>query len=445
VSFAPESQLERIEKEAFARSNLTFIALPKSLQIIDGSVFVESHLENLLVEPGSAQFVARLGFLENTLNHHLIRCFDTSPDITIGPSITTIGANCFAGCDFLHTVTFALYPQIERLETNAFGFSALHSIIIPQTVLVIGSSCFYGCVSLSYLAFENYSRLERIEKQAFARSGLTDVVLPKSVQFIDGTAFADTRMTQVAIEVGSDRIVFRNNFLEDQMQKTLVRYFGECSFILIDQSTTIIGPGCFCGLESLGHLEFDLGSRLARFERTAFQSTGLKQIVIPNSVIVIGKWCFHGCQELKTVSFQTGSQLERLADWAFANCALERIVIPRTVKAIRRSCFAACTSLEEVVLESPSELESIDSRAFAVTSLRNIHLPKSLQQIGERCFLECHLLTEVLFEAGSHLQRIDECAFGSTAVGSIHLSLADPTRSIVNKSGCPIILSSLDA
>jgi hypothetical protein len=440
ISFESESQLERIEKDAFARSSLKSIVIPKSAKFVDGSAFVETHLELFVIESGSPHFRFCNDFLEKTSHSHLIRYNGISSEVTIKQSTIIIGADCFANCELLQVVCFESLSRLERIEKNAFGFSTLKSIIIPQSVRIFGSRCFYGCIALLHLVFEDNSRLKRIEKEVFARSGLKSIVLPNTVTFVDGSAFVDTSLVSVSVGIGSSQLIFRNHFLENILNGILIRYFGDSSSIQIDHSITCIGKGCFSGIGLVEELVFESDSKLAVVDRGACMSTSLKEIHIPKSVLKIEKWCFNDCQELTQVTFQSESQLQELGDWAFANCMIERIIVPQSVKTIGRYCFASCMSLVDVIIESPSQLEIIDSHAFAVTLLQSIHLPKSLRIIGQGAFLECKQLTEVTIERESKLKRIEEDAFKLTGVTSIAVLLAVSDDSFLNNSGCPSVI-----
>jgi hypothetical protein len=440
ISFESRSQLERIDKDAFARSSLKSIIIPKSTNFVASSAFVETHLELFAIESGSPHFSFRDNFLEKASDDLLIRYNGSSSEVTIKHSIMTIGADCFANCELLQVVYFELSSRLEQIEKNAFGFSTLKSILIPQSVRIFSSQCFYGCISLLDLPFEDNSQLNRIEKEAFARSGLKSILLPNTVTFVDGSAFVDTSLVSVAVGIGSSQLIFRNNFLENILYGILIRYFGASSSVQISHLITCIGKSCFSGIESVKELVFESDSMLIVIDRGACMSTSLKQILIPKSVLKIEKWCFNDCQELTQVPFQSESQLQELGDWAFANCVIERIILPQSVKTIGRYCFASCMSLIDVIIKSPSQLEIINSHAFAVTSLGTIHLPKSLQVIGYGAFLDCIKLTEVTVEPESNLQRIEEDAFKLTRVTSIAILLEDSDHSFINNSGCKSVM-----
>jgi hypothetical protein len=75
MAFERESQLQRIEESAFAGSGLRRIVLPKSLEFIAGSAFLETHVYYTAIEPGEAAYAISSSFLDNTLDKTLFRYF----------------------------------------------------------------------------------------------------------------------------------------------------------------------------------------------------------------------------------------------------------------------------------------------------------------------------------------------------------------------------------
>lgn len=99
VTFAPNSQLQRIDSEAFSYCGLTSVAIPAS--------------------------------------------------------VTSIGYSAFSGCDSLTTVTFAPNSQLQSIGDYAFSYcDSLTAITIPAGVTSIYSSAFSGCSKLTSVIFE---------------------------------------------------------------------------------------------------------------------------------------------------------------------------------------------------------------------------------------------------------------------------------------------------
>jgi hypothetical protein len=77
---------------------------------------------------------------------------------------------------------------LTQIESYAFSYSSLQSIVIPSRVDILCFGCFSWCESLSSISFESESRLTRIESRAFSYSSLQSIVIPHNVQFIADNA-----------------------------------------------------------------------------------------------------------------------------------------------------------------------------------------------------------------------------------------------------------------
>ena len=132
----------------------------------------------------------------------------------------------------------------------------------------------------------------------------------------------------------------------------------------------------------------------------------VKSIVIPDSVTDIGDGCFKKWENLSTVSFGSSSQLERIGEYAFANSGLTEISIPDSVTDIGYGCFNRCYALTKVNFSNRSQLERIGEHAFTYSNLREISIPDSVTEIGYGCFSQCFKLASVSFGNRSQLKRI---------------------------------------
>jgi hypothetical protein len=120
-----------------------------------------------------------------------------------------------------------------RIESEAFSFSSLQSIMIPRNVEILGSKCFSHCRSLSLIIFESNSHLTRIESKAFSCASLRSIVIPRNVEFINDSAFVDGTLSSISIESGNDGFVIANDFLIDVLHQKLIRNFSKSSTIEI--------------------------------------------------------------------------------------------------------------------------------------------------------------------------------------------------------------------
>jgi tRNA A-37 threonylcarbamoyl transferase component Bud32 len=139
ITFESNSHLTRIESEAFSYSSLQSIIISQNVQFIDGSAFIGVNLSSISIESGNKIFVIEKGFLIDIVHHKLIRNFSTSSGIEIAEHIEIVGSKCFSSCKSLLSITFESNSHLTRIESEAFSFSFLQSILIPSTILFIAS------------------------------------------------------------------------------------------------------------------------------------------------------------------------------------------------------------------------------------------------------------------------------------------------------------------
>jgi hypothetical protein len=82
-------------------------------------------------------------------------------------SILVVSACIFQSDNKLHSMSFESDSRLIRIESNAFSYSSLQSIMIPSNIEIFGSSSFSYCKSFSSISFESNSRFVRIESDAF--------------------------------------------------------------------------------------------------------------------------------------------------------------------------------------------------------------------------------------------------------------------------------------
>ncbi len=123
----------------------------------------------------------------------------------------------------------------------------------------------------------------------------------------------------------------------------LLKYTGEAVDVVIPQSVTEIGEGCFSGMN-------------------------IRSVTIPEGVVNIGQGAFAGCSNLTQID------------------------IPKNVTVINASMFADCYNLKEIKL--PNKLTQIKHHAFYnCRSLVSIFIPQNVNFIGKSAFENCYNLT----------------------------------------------------
>ena len=302
-------------------TSLTSITIPNSITSIGKNSFITCwSLTNINVASGNNYFSSKDGILFNKDKTTLIRYPEGSK-----------------------RAVYSIPSTVRNIGEDAFSYSNLTSITIPDSVTSIGSWAFTYCDGLTSITIPNSVR--NIEDYTFAYShSLTSITIPNSVTSIGFCAF---------------------DFCEG------------LTSITIPNSVTSIGDGAF------------------------YNCTSLTSITIPNSVTSIGIETFSRCDSLTSITIP--NSVTSIEDGAFRECInLKSITIPNGVTSIGDYAFGDCDSLTSITI--PSSVTSIGDFAFYhCYNLSATHYTGTLEQwrkisIGDRN--EC-LTSNVIIETDS--------------------------------------------
>lgn len=195
--------------------------------------------------------------------------------VTIPDSVTEIGANAFAGCTNLTSVTYggdwsnltiqSGNPAVEdAVNAQLFDFE-----FIPNNTAVIVKKYNGTAADVTIPSHYKGKPVTMIDHAAFHDSAVTSVTIPDSVTSIPDDAFA---------------------------------YCSSLTNISIPNSVTFIGFSAFNSCTSLKSIT--LPSSLSTIQSSAFYNCGnLETIRIPVSVTFIGNYAFAGCPSSMTVTY----------------------------------------------------------------------------------------------------------------------------------------------
>jgi hypothetical protein len=292
--------LQRIEESAFAESVLTTIEVPASVEVLCESCFYrcESLTSVAFAANSTLRRIDESAFAGSSLT-----------TIEVPASVEVLSNSCFSNCQSLTSVTFELNSKLHRIDESAFAESGLTTIEVPASVEVLCKSCFYWCRSLTSVRFESNSKLHRIEKYAFTGSGLTDLLLPNSIPFLSGSAIAVSSLNTISFWSGQCAFQVHDLFIEDITGRSVVRYVGRSSVVVIESRIEILGESCFSNCQSLASITFESDSKLQQIEESAFAESGLTTIEVPASVEVLCNRCFFNYR-LTSITVELNSKLK---------------------------------------------------------------------------------------------------------------------------------------
>lgn len=195
--------------------------------------------------------------------------------VTIPDSVTEIGANAFAGCTNLTSVTYggdwskltiqSGNPAVEdAVNAQLFDFA-----FTPDNTAVIVKKYNGTAADVTIPSHYKGKPVTMIDHAAFHDSAVTSVTIPDSVTAIPDDAFA---------------------------------FCSQLTNISIPNSVTFIGFAAFNSCTSLKSIT--LPSSLSTIQSSAFYNCGnLETIRIPVSVTFIGNYAFAGCPSSMTVTY----------------------------------------------------------------------------------------------------------------------------------------------
>lgn len=281
--------------------------------------------------------------------------------------------------------------SIEEIGENAFmEFSNLEEVILPSRLRRIGRSAFQSCTALKSIEITPY--VKEIAWNAFTFSGLESIVIPENVQIIRGYAFSENKnLTSVRIENSKGYI---EGFV-----------FSGCENlkeVVLDKELETIPEYTFIRCYNLENIS--LPDNLKSIGNGAFLGCGLLRVEIPQGVKVINLDAFYQCSSLKEVVFASKT-IDQVGTGVFRDCSsLETINLP-DMETIPESFFNGCTSLKNISI--PQTVKTIGRYAFYNSGLEEINIGNNVKRLEDSCFGETKIRTltvpESVTYAGSTL------------------------------------------
>ena len=488
---------------------LTSVTIPNSVASIGNYAFASCSgltsmiIPNSVISIGNSAFASCSGLtsvtIPNSVTGIAYRTFygcSNLTSVTIGNSVTYIGALAFENCIGLTSVTIpsavtsigmesfkgtGVYNNAPNgvfyvdtwacghkgaipnnlilrdgtlgISDDAFSFTGITSVNIPNSVKIIGYEAFLGCSSLTSVTIPN--SVISIGQYAFQQChGLTSVTIPSIVTSIGKDAFYDcsnltsvTAMMEIPVSIGSTTFSNRQNatLYIPYGCKTAYEaadYWKEFKEIVEMPAPAIIFADasvkalCVDNWDSNGDGELDKAEAAAVMDiRSVFRGnttiTAFDELQCFTGLTSIGHEAFYGCSGLTSVTIP--SSVTSISSLAFEDCSsLTSVTIPSSVTSIDSYAFRGCSGLFSIMVNSanskfdsrnncnaiietatntlitgcmntviPSTVTSIGWGAFAgCSSLTSLTIPSSVTSIGGAAFAGCSGLTSVTIPDG---------------------------------------------
>lgn len=206
---------------------------------------------------------------------------------------------------------------------SANGYLSGYSIDCPKNVIIP--------------AYINGKAVTTITAYAFQNKGIESVLMPETITYIGTQAFYDNNITSLGLGTGIKTIMngaFEKNLLTELVIPDSVT--GLSGFAYNPLAKVVFGKGinkidinAFLSNPNLSEADLSNCSNLATISAAAFESTGLKKVLLSNSLTTI---------ELK----------------AFKDTKLTSITIPESVQSIGARAFETNTLTEINIVNKTS-------------------------------------------------------------------------------------------
>lgn len=336
-------------------SSIASLIIPDSVTIIGIDSFYNcSSLTSLSIGKGLSSFGVRIfdgcsslvalnissdANVTSIGNYAFTNCSSLT-SFTVPDSVKTIGNNAFLNCSSLETI---IIPEgVKSIGENAFkGCFSLKSIIIPESVISLGKGIFEGCTSLEsitipfigssansangYLGYMfgassesenstfvpltlkcvnfNGNKLTKIDTSAFAGcSSIEEINIPSEVTSIGTLAFYNCSSLKTIVIPDSVSTIGKGAFYGCSLDSITLPFIGESKssnqkfgYIFTHPSSTII--------DSATVPTIILSDKCTSIPETAFDYSGVSNLIIGKNVTSIGRFAFRHCSNLTSITY----------------------------------------------------------------------------------------------------------------------------------------------
>ncbi len=293
-------QITEIGRSAFSGANLLrSVTLPDSITVIGAYAFGYcSALENISL-PSRLTEMDRAAF---------ISC-ESLTSIDVPDGVTTISESTFASCGSLTSVR--LGANVTAVNSDAFiNCRKLSYVELPESLRSIGESAFSQCVALKNIDLPSVMDATGIGIEAFAYSGLTEIVIPDGIVRILERAFRYCTELE-SITFGKDVETIMNGVFNNCTSLTELTFTYNLTWVYED---------AFSNCTSLKTLDTN---RAIQLKSSAFENcTALETLTLNSDMRRIGNHAFGGCTSLRMVELCMRQTVgtEQISSNAFQDC-----------------------------------------------------------------------------------------------------------------------------
>lgn len=271
-----------LPEEMFANcERLESVKLPESLISMGAGVFEGcTSLDTIVIPESVGSFYESIDDYE--YDETIFRDCSSLVSVTLPSSWKSLPAGCFWGCTSLETVVI---PEgVSEIPRYCFsGCTALKQVLHATPFKRIGSEAFYSCASLTSFDLSGLAEDEvelypdkngegpynsSLESRAFQYSGLTSVVIPASVKEIEYKVFygcdslRSISLHDDIVCIGENAFsgaAIRNIDLPDKLLEIAAGAFASCKYLEgeLIEGANVKAVTIPAGVQTLGYTIFD--------------------------------------------------------------------------------------------------------------------------------------------------------------------------------------------
>ena len=357
IEFGDNPSLEYIGSNAFYDSALTTFHIPKTLIHISNGVFCLNDIvftcdeENPYFSTDGRSIYNKDGnilYIVSTKQYNDVyvvnesvksiqsQAFRNVPGDTIIFTNQNVQLDILAFYDtYIKNITFP--TELSVVPRSCFQTSRIEYVFLSENVTKIEQSAFADCKNLKELIMEE--GLIEIQTSAFSNSpNVIQLKIPNSVTSILTGAFTGISIDRIKFE-NTTRFRFDSNFL--YCDSYIVDYIGTNANaeIEIPNNCKGISEKMFQN-KNVKKITFEDSSVLESIGESAFESSTLKEIILPPSLTKIGSYAFKNCKNLISVTLNGSFTI------------------------IPTECFSNCDKLKTFIINEDNEIETIGQKAF---------------------------------------------------------------------------------
>ena len=390
---------------------ITQINIPSGIKVLDYRTFYETGITETVLPSNlktvyafeSCDELKKATVCEGVKKMSFDYCKNLS-EVVLPKSIRDIS---FKGCSSLKMIDLPL--GLKKISQSCFEESGIESIEIPDSVKQIDDSAFYGCTNLREVKINKPVELGNSVFK-FCKK-LTKITLPKNWYIKGANVYDGKKLIRKGVFDFKTDVKINGYVLNKKMTKVLSAPFGFSaelpqtvykigSYALKDcrKKNIIIPPSISCigkyAFEESEIESIEIPDTVTEIESGVFEDCKkLRYVRLPENLKEIPASMFRGCKNLKHIHLP--QNLKTIGWSAFENSGIEEIVFPSDLTKIDFYAFEG-TGLISINLQGKKKMQVYAGAFSGCNNLTNVTIAENII-LQERVFEKCKKLESVKF------------------------------------------------